>query len=85
MEFEIWIYRGLIGFILMVIWYFIKRWSVKIDQKFDELIKAVNQVGLKNETQNGQIEILNRVQATHETRLNDHAKRLRNVELNQKK
>lgn len=85
MEFEIWIYRGLIGFVIMVLWYFIRRWSVKIDQKFDKIIDAVNKVGLRNEEQNGQIEILNRVQATHEKRLNDHSERLRNIEINQKK
>jgi hypothetical protein len=80
MEVEIWIYRGLIGFIIMVLWYVIRRWATKIDEKFDQLIHAVENMGIKNETQNGEIKMLQKVQNTQDTRLNDHSKRIREVE-----
>ena len=81
MDFEIWIYRGLIGFVLMVLWYFIRRWSVKIDLKFDKLIDAVNQVGLKNEEQNGDLKLLKSRVDTHNDRLNSHSKSIRELEI----
>ena len=80
MEVEIWIYRGLIGFIIVILWYVIRQWAGKIDEKFDKLIEAVEKMGLKNETQNGEIKLLSNVQKTHDDRLNDHAKRIREVE-----
>lgn len=81
-EVQNWILFGVTGLLLTIVWFSLRRWVVRIDKKFDELIRAVNDLIISNEKQN--VEILNITKRVdcHDKRLNDHSKRIRNIEIN---
>lgn len=79
--FEIWMYRGIIAVLLMISWYFIRVWAKRIEEKFDTVIKTLQDMGLKNKEQTMLIQNLMDNKKSVGNRLNDHSKRIRNLEL----
>lgn len=73
MEFEIWIYRALIGIALVILWWIVQRWANQISTKLDDLIAAMNIVAQKNIEQEVRIGML-------EKRVSDHSIRIRQLE-----
>jgi membrane protein implicated in regulation of membrane protease activity len=84
-EFEIWVYRGLITALIIVLYYLFQRWIRRIDQRFDELIKAVQKQNEQAIRQSGEILNLTKRVDTCCKRLDDHSKRIRMIEMNQVK
>ncbi len=80
-EFEIWLYRSLIILLLVIIWFVVKSFSVSITKKIDELINSINELTKEMATQRGEITQLTNGQHDHSNRLNDHGKRIRQLEL----
>ena len=78
-EFETWLYRGIIGLALVVIWYFLRRLLTEI-QEMNANIKLIGEKGLIHD---GKLELVDNKVTQHESRLNDHTLRLRNVERKQ--
>ncbi len=74
--FEIWIYRSIIGLLLAVVWWVIKKWTSNIIIKFDLLIDEVKKLSEKNAVQDNRM-------STLEGRTNDHAERIRELERRQ--
>jgi hypothetical protein len=46
-EFEIWVYRGLLGLLFLVLWWIIKRAVASVNDKFDNISFKFEQVGEK--------------------------------------
>ena len=82
-DFEVWIYRGIIAIAAIIIWWAVRRFAINVMDKFDELIKAIASLDGKYIAQEGQIKQIADQQGDHSKRLNDHATRLRNAELKQ--
>ena len=80
MSFEIWIYRGLIGLLLLVLWWVIRSAWNQLNEKFDKLIEAVERANVENIKQTKDIENLEKRVDTHDERLNDHSKRILKIE-----
>lgn len=78
-DFEIWIYRVVISVLAIVLWFGIQR----LIRKFDELIKSINELTAQSGQQQEQIKGIHNTIFDHNTRLNDHGKRLRQLELDQ--
>lgn len=76
-DFEIWIYRIVISALAIVLWFAIQR----LIKKFDELIKSINELTAQSWQHQEQIKGINNTQFDHNTRLNDHGNRIRNIEL----
>lgn len=76
-EFEIWVYRLLIGAMAIVIWFAIQR----LIKKFDELINSINTLTETSKVQQSQILGIYNQLKDHTGRMNDHAKRIRNIEI----
>jgi len=85
MEFEIWLYRGLLTVLIILIFFLLRRWINRIDGKFDELIKAVKELALDGVKHAEQIKFINDRLKNGETRLNDHSSRLRCLETKSRK
>ena len=75
--FEIWLYRIIISVLAVVLWYSIQR----LVRKFDELIRSINELTQQSGQQQEQIKGIHNNILDHTTRLNDHGKRLRQLEL----
>ncbi|MEI6062052.1 MAG: hypothetical protein WCR72_15225 [Bacteroidota bacterium] len=82
-EFEMWLYRGLIAVLGVIVAWGVKLFASKVFTKFDELIEAVNALSGKYLTHEGQIKQVVDQQFDHAKRLNDHGARIRQVELKQ--
>ena len=76
-EFELWIYRLIIGGLAIIVWYAIQR----LIKKFDELINSINALTETSKVQQTQISGINNQLQDHTGRMNDHSKRLRSIEL----
>ncbi len=85
MEFEIWVYRGLVGVFLAVLYFLFQKWVKRIDSKFDTLIEAVQEQSKEAVRQSGEISNLTKRVDSNDKRLYDHSKRLRTIETNQAK
>ena len=64
-----------------VIWWTFRSWANRIDAKFDMLIKSIQDLGVKDAKQDEQLGQIREHQRTHDTRLNDHSERIRNIEI----
>lgn len=73
-QFEIWVYRGLIGLLLIVVWWVVKRWADGISNKFDKLIKLMNDYTTKTAEQEVRL-------STLEKRADNHGERIRDLEI----
>ena len=80
-EFEIWIYRGLIAALFLIVGWVVKLFATKVFDKFDELIQAVNALSSQYAAHEGQIKQVVDLQADHSNRLNDHGGRIRTLEI----
>ena len=80
-EFEIWVYRLVIVALGIVIWWVIQ-WAVKrVTSKLDELIESITELTSTSKLQQEQITNISKLISDQNGRLNDHGKRLRNLEL----
>ena len=75
-DFEIWVYRGAILILLAILWYLAK--GVLIQLK--EINRNLNNVSDQGIRHDEQLKQSNSRIDSHENRLNDHAKRIREVE-----
>ena len=80
-DFEIWIYRGLAIILVTIVGYGIK----KLIAKIDELIQEIQKLALKEIEHEKEIEFINDRLKNGDTRLNDHACRIRALEVNRRK
>ena len=81
MEVQIWVLSGLVTLLLIVVWFSVRNWVKRIDVKFDALIKAVQSQTVANVKQAGEINGLTKRIDVGETRLDDHSKRIRKIEI----
>lgn len=79
-DFEIWVYRGLIAAMIGLIYFLFQKWIKRIDLKFDELIKAVQDLSRDGVRHSEQIFGINDRLRAHDGRLNDHSNRIRKLE-----
>jgi len=77
-DFEIWIYRLIIAALAVVVWYAVQR----LIKKFDELIDSINKLKETYAAQEAKINGVNVQLKDHTDRLNDHGKRIRQIEIN---
>lgn len=82
--FEIWIYRGLIAILLIIVWYVVKKFTAGILTKIDIVIQKLSELALSSNTHEERIANLINADKQFAKRLDDHAIRLRNVETVQK-
>ncbi|MCX6276934.1 MAG: hypothetical protein NT004_02410 [Bacteroidetes bacterium] len=75
-DFEMWIYRGVIVISLSVVWYFAKQVLTELKQ-MNENIKSIGDKGLIHD---GRLALVEKDLITHYQRLNEHAKKIREVE-----
>lgn len=87
-QFAYWLITGIITALLGVVWYAFTQWRKSINdgisqvnEKLDELIKTIKDLGEVSIENREQISNLTKITDTHEQRLNDHSKRIRDVEL----
>lgn len=80
-EFEIWTYRSLAIILITIIGYGIK----KLIAKIDELIEEIQKLALKEVEHEKEIEFINDRLRNGDNRLNDHACRIRNLEVKTRK
>jgi hypothetical protein len=73
-EFEIWLYRGLIAALVMIVGYVVKVFATRVTDRLDKLIEAMN-------THEGRIKQIVEQQSDHSKRLNDHGGRIRSLEI----
>ena len=78
-EFEVWIYRGVIVVLLVIVWYFAKGILVQL-KEMNNSLKNLNDKSLIHD---GNLMLVHDKISNHETRINDHAQRLRKVESRQ--
>lgn len=79
--FILYVITGIITISATVIWWTIRSWTNRIDAKFDMLIKSVQSLGVKDAKQDEQLGHIRNHQNTQDSRLNDHAKRIRTIEI----
>lgn len=77
--FETWAYRAIIAAALVVIWYFAQRVLNEL-KEMNSNIKTLSDKGIQHD---GKLELVQSKVETHENRLNEHSKRLRDVEKKQ--
>lgn len=82
-EFELWLYRGLIAVLILIVAWAARMFASKVFDKFDKLIVAVQSLTGQLITHEGQIKQICDRQTDHSARLNDHSKRIRGIELGQ--
>ena len=80
-QFSFWFITGLITILLFVVWYAFTAWRKSINDKLDELIKAIKDLAEISVKNTEQINALYKKMSEHDDRLNDHAYRIRNVEI----
>lgn len=94
-EFEIWIYRGVIGILLLLVWWVVKKSITNIELKFDSTNSRIERVAtsvlnISNSVNDAVTEIkirdermsnMMKLLDTHDVRINDHSARIRNIEI----
>ncbi|MFK5855382.1 MAG: hypothetical protein QM503_04560 [Bacteroidota bacterium] len=80
-EAQNWILTGLVGFMLMAGWWSARSWIQTVTNKIDQLIMAVQKQSESNVRQSSEINNISKRIDTSEVRLNDHSKRLNNIEI----
>ena len=78
-DFETWAYRAIIGAALVVIWYFAQRVLNEL-KEMNMNIKGLSDKGIQHD---GKLELVQSKVQTHEDRINDHSKRIRDIEKTQ--
>lgn len=81
MEVKIWVLTGLVSFLVTLFiaafWFLVR----SINNRLDKLIDQNEVTGKELTRQNGEISQIKREVSNNRERLNDHAKRLRDIEL----
>jgi hypothetical protein len=80
-----WLTLAIIGGAAVVIWWSFRTWIKGVNARFDLLISEIQDLSKSLVAQNGRIQTIEKSLGTHDVRLNDHAKRLRQLELKQAK
>jgi len=75
-DFEIWLYRGAITILLVILWYMAKRLLVELKEIKDAITK-LSENGIRYE---GSINLIRNQLVQQGKRINDHAERLREIE-----
>jgi hypothetical protein len=81
--FELWIYRGLIAILLVIVWYVVKKFTAGILTKIDIVIQKLSDLALSNNTHEERITNLIEADKQFAKRLDDHAIRIRKIETKQ--
>lgn len=76
-NFEIWVYRGAIVVLLVILWYLAKG----VLKQLKEINSTLRIVQIHNTRASKDIEAIQKEQNNHEGRLNNHAGRIRDIEL----
>lgn len=76
-EFEMWVYRGAIAILLAILWYLGKG----VLKQLKEINSTLKSVQIQNTRTQKDVEAIKKEQANHEGRLNNHAERIREIEL----
>lgn len=84
-EFKVWVLSGIVAILLGVLGWIIRVAAKAIINRLDEMIKQNEAFGRTLVWQNGEISSLKSRVGVNERRINDHAKRLRDVEIKQSK
>lgn len=79
-----WVLSGLVALAGGGIVFFVKRLITRIDLKFDQLIGEVKNLSVNMAEQKIETTNLSKRVDSQDNRLNDHAKRLRSMEINAK-
>lgn len=82
-QFEIWVYRGLIGLLLILVWYFIKAGFSGIREDIRELIAEIKHISNENATFNEKFAVVNHRFTDVFERLNHADDKIRHLELDQ--
>ncbi len=69
----------------MLSWYFVRIWAKRIEEKFDKIIESLQEMNMLNTQQSASIDNINKMIDRHDKKLNVHAERIRNLELEQVK
>lgn len=81
MEVKVWVLTGLVSFLVTLFiaafWFLVR----SINNRLDKLIDQNEVTGKELTRQNGEISSIKRDVSNNRERLNDHAKRLREIEL----
>ncbi len=77
---EVLLWRLIAGAALAIVSYMAQQWFKALNLKIDDLIKAIKDVAVLNEKQNGDIRIIKEVQELHNKRLDSHARRIEKIE-----
>lgn len=84
-EFRFWLVNGLAGFLLIIVWWSVTRKLGSIDESIKTLVKNSVDTNLKlTKTTEKVVSIIEDQKQTKE-RLNNHAERIRSLELTQAK
>lgn len=78
-EFEVWLYRGSIAILLIVLWYLAKQVLGQL-KEMNTNIKALGEKGIQHD---GKLELVQKEVSDQTKRLDDHSKRIRDVERKQ--
>jgi len=82
-DIQVWILTGLVGSLLILGWWSARNWITTISEKIDQLITAVQKQSESNIKQAVEINNLTKRVDTADNRLNDHSKRIKNIEIKQ--
>lgn len=80
-----WVITGLGGLMVAVIGYGLKNWKTVIEGKIDEALHELKTISSATISQQGRIDAQDDRIRNNENRLNDHSKRLRNLEISSAK
>ena len=76
-DFEVWVYRGAIVILLAILWYLAKG----VLKQLKDINLTLKSVQLHNTRTTKDIEAIKEKQTNHESRINNHADRIRDIEL----
>ena len=81
MEIRLWIVTSCLGIVLIILGFFLKTWFRQIVSKLGDLVQKMELLGETKAVHAEQLKYLHEGQAAAHNRLNDHSKRIRNLEM----
>jgi hypothetical protein len=78
-EFEVWVYRGAIVILLAILWYLAKG----VLKQLKEINGTLKFVQIHTAKTDKDVQAIQKEQLNHQGRLNNHADRIRELEINQ--
>ena len=94
-EFELWVYRGVIGVLLLLVWWVVRKAITNMESKFDstnsriervaasviKISDSVNDAVSQIKIRDERMSNMMKLLDTHDVRINDHSARIRNIEI----